>query len=99
MHIGLIVRGGVEEGTEDRNPFPVFVDFIRRLTGAHKVQIFSIHGENKVRLSALPKRYAPAHRFAGADVFQLGTVRVPRFRVLADVVRTLAVLLSDSNPS
>jgi len=84
MRIGLVVRGGVEEGTEALNPFPVFADLIRRLARDNDVQIFSLQGDGRPR----------PHQFAGASVHQLGTTRVPRLRVPIDVVRVLAAIRS-----
>jgi glycosyltransferase involved in cell wall biosynthesis len=92
MRIGLILRGGVEEGTEDSNPFPVFVDFIRRLARENPVQVFSLHGENRIRVFSRGGSKPVPYRFAGADVFQLGTIRATRFRVVADVVRVLGAI-------
>lgn len=97
MHIGLILRGGVEEGTEDRNPFPVFVDFIRRLAATNNVQIFSLHGANDFNVLSLHGTDRPTHRFAGADVIQLGTVGTRRLRLAADVVRVVAAIRTSSS--
>lgn len=92
LRIGLVLRGGVDEGTEDRNPFPVFVGFIRRLARENHVQVFALQGENKARLLSGGGSKARSHEFAGAEVFQLGTARAPRFRLAADVVRVLAAI-------
>jgi glycosyltransferase involved in cell wall biosynthesis len=94
MRIGLILRGGVEEGTEERNPFPVFVDFIRSLSREHEVWIFSLHGPNEVALGSILRGGARPHSFAGANVFQLGTVRTARLRIATDFVRVLALVRS-----
>jgi glycosyltransferase involved in cell wall biosynthesis len=82
VRVGLIVRGGIEEGSEDRNSAPVFVELIRRLAKGNDLQVFSLQGE----------RSASVYRFAGADVRQLGTARTPRFRLLADVIRVTAAI-------
>jgi glycosyltransferase involved in cell wall biosynthesis len=92
MRVGLIVRGGVEEGSEDRNAAPIFVGLIRRLASAARLRIFSLHGPNRVPLPSLLGPLAPSHCFAGADVFQLGTARAPRLRLLADVARVVAAI-------
>jgi glycosyltransferase involved in cell wall biosynthesis len=94
MRIGLILSGGVEEGTEDRSPFPVFVELIRRLARENDVQVFSLQGENRVRAFSVGGPKSLPYRFAGADVFQLGTTRAPRFRIAVDVLRVLAVIHS-----
>jgi glycosyltransferase involved in cell wall biosynthesis len=94
VRIGLIVRGGVEEGTEAHNPFPVFVDFIRRLATNDDVQVFSLQGESRASLVSLVGSAPPPHRFAGASVHALGTTRAPRLRVAADVTRVLAAIRS-----
>jgi glycosyltransferase involved in cell wall biosynthesis len=94
MRIGLIVRGGVEEGTEADNPFPVFVDFIRRLARENEVQVVSLQGERRARLLARGGAAPRPYPFAGAMVHPIGTTRLPRLRVAADLVRVLATLRS-----
>ena len=96
MRIGLILRGGVEEGTEERNPFPVFVDFIRSSSRDYDVRIFSLHGPNHVAVLPIGRcSDRRTHSFAGGEVFQLGTAPTPRVRIATDVVRVLALVLFD----
>jgi len=92
MRVGLIVRGGVEEGTEDRSAAPIFVELIRRLAAATQLQIFSLHGPNNVTIASLLRSTPAVHRFAGAEVFQLGTAPAPRLRLPVDVLRVLAAV-------
>jgi FkbM family methyltransferase len=85
----------MEEGTEKDNPFPVFVELVRRLALRSDVQVFSLHGEERVRalsLASLRGEGMRPHRFAGADVFQLGTARARRGRIALDVARLLATI-------
>lgn len=93
MRIGLILRGGVDQGTEEHNPFPVFVDFIRHLATDNDVQVFSLHGENRVRMRDIASSKPSTYRFAGAEVCQLGTSRISRLRISTDVVRVLAAII------
>jgi glycosyltransferase involved in cell wall biosynthesis len=99
MHIGLIVFGGVDEGTEEGNPFPVFVEFIRRLAASHRVQVFSLQGANRVRVFSLSGKRTSPYLFAGAEVMQLGTARARRFRLVGDVLRVLATIHGHGPPS
>ena len=92
MRIGLIVRGGVEEGSEDRSSVPVFVELIRRLAAKNEVQVFSLEGERRAKILSLCRSNASVYRFAGADVFQLGTARAPRLRLLEDALRVAAAM-------
>ena len=92
MRVGLIVRGGVEDGSESRNPAPVFLDLIRSLAAGSELKVFSLHGENRATMASLYRATAPVHRIGGADVIQLGTVRAPRFRLAADAVRVAAAI-------
>jgi glycosyltransferase involved in cell wall biosynthesis len=94
VRVGLIVRGGVEEGTETGNPFPVFVEFIRRVARENDVQVFSLQGESRASLLSLVGAAPRPYRFAGASVYALGTTRAPRLRVAADVARVLAAIRS-----
>lgn len=91
MRIGLIFRGGVEQGTEADNPFPIFVEFIRRLARENDVQIFSLHGDSQARIFALGEA-VPSYAFAGAAVHALGTARTARLRVGVDLVRVIAAI-------
>ena len=92
MRIALIVRGGVEEGSEDCNPAPVFVQLIRRLAGATELEVFSLHGKTRATMTSFYRGTAAAYRFAGADVYQLGRIKTPRLRLLAEVVRTTSAI-------
>jgi glycosyltransferase involved in cell wall biosynthesis len=92
VRIGLIVRGGVEGDSEVGNPAPIFLDLIRSLAAGSDLKVFSLHGENRATLLSLYRSTAPVHRIGNADVIQLGTVRVPRFRLAADVVRVAAAI-------
>lgn len=94
LRIGLVLRGGVEEGTERENPFPVFVDFIRTLARSNHVRVFSLHGNNDVPLFPLGGSTIPSYGFAGAEVVHLGTARGARLRLAADVVRVLSAIHS-----
>jgi glycosyltransferase involved in cell wall biosynthesis len=87
VRVGLIVRGGVEEGTEASNAFPVFVELIRRLARDNDVQVFSLHGERRASSSSIRRSDEAVYQFAGASVFQLGTTDAPRLRLLSDVAR------------
>jgi len=92
MRVGLIVRGGVEPGSEDRNAAPIFVDFIRRVAATTCLQVFSLHGSSPATVRSLLRARPPAHPFAGAEVFALGTTGAPRLRLLVDVLRVLAAI-------
>ena len=92
MRVALIVRGGVEEASEERNNAPIFVHLIRRLAASADVRVVSLHGENRVTLASLYRSDASVHRFAGAEVVQLGTARMLALRVPTDLVRVAAAL-------
>jgi glycosyltransferase involved in cell wall biosynthesis len=92
VRVGLIVRGGVEEGTEDKNTAPVFVELIRSVARTNQLQVFSLHGEHRTDLLSIWRFGGSVYRFAGADVFQLGTVGAPRFNLLSDVLRVMMTI-------
>ena len=94
MRIALVLSGGVEEGTEDRSPFPVFVELIRQLARENEVQVISLQGENRVGAFSIGGSKPAPYRFAGAEVFQLGTTRAVRLRIATDIVRVLALIHS-----
>jgi len=99
MRVGLIVRGGVEEDSERLNPAPVFLDLIRSLAAGSDLKVFSLHGENRATMLSLWRSGAATHRIGGADVIQLGTVRAPRLRLAADVLRVGAAIRAVTPPS
>ncbi len=92
MRVGLIVRGGVEHGSEDRNAAPIFVDFIRRIAATTRLQVLSLHGSSPASVLSLLRARAAAYPFAGAEAFALGTTGAPRLRLLADALRVLAAI-------
>jgi len=92
VRVGLIVRGGVEAGSEDRNNAPIFVHLIRRVAASADLRVFSLHGESRATLASLYRSDAATYRFAGADVVPLGTARTPKLRLLTDALRVAAAI-------